>query len=195
MPDTADVFDYYTLMPNLAVVSLAGSLPEHEVKVLDLVVCKPKIRQALEKVLRDFKPDLIGLSAMTFQFDTLVRVAKYLRLTHPTVKLVAGGYHATLMAEEITSSGEDLPLDFLIRGEGEATLKELVAELAKPLPNFPAASRFELQTRRCLGPQPSAALVGPVPVASAESGRPSDEQFLFFGQNHRCGGNFSGLPV
>ena len=136
MPDTADVFDYYTLMPNLAIVSLAGSLQEHEVKVLDLVVCKPKIRQALEKVLRDFKPDLIGLSAMTFQFDTLVRVAKYLRLTHPTVKLAAGGYHATLMAEEITTSGDDLPLDFLIRGEGEATLRELVAELAKPVPNF-----------------------------------------------------------
>lgn len=135
MPDTADVFDYYTLMPNLAIVSLAGSLPEHDVKVLDLVVSKPSIRQALEKVLADFRPDLIGLSAMTFQFDTLLRVARYLRQHSPTVKLVAGGYHATLMAEEITSAA-DLPLDFLIRGEGEVTLRKLVAELAKHRPAF-----------------------------------------------------------
>jgi anaerobic magnesium-protoporphyrin IX monomethyl ester cyclase len=136
MPDTADVIDYSGRVPNLALVSLAGNLPGHEVKVLDLVVYKPKIRRPLEKALRDFRPQVVGLSAMTFQFDTLVRVARFIRGLDPNIKLVAGGYHASLMAQELGAAGNDLPLDFLVRGEGEFTLRDLVAELEKPEPDF-----------------------------------------------------------
>jgi anaerobic magnesium-protoporphyrin IX monomethyl ester cyclase len=133
MPDTADVIDYAARLPNLAIVSLAGNLPKgHEVKVLDLVLYKPRIRKPLEKVFSEFQPDVVGMSAMTFQFDTLVRVARFIRKWHPHVKLAAGGYHATLLAQEITPPGTSLPLDFLIRGEGEITFAELISSLDKP---------------------------------------------------------------
>jgi radical SAM superfamily enzyme YgiQ (UPF0313 family) len=136
MPDTADVIDYFAKLPNLGLVNLAGNLPGHEVRVLDLVLYKPRVRRVLEDVLASFRPELVGLSAMTFQFDALLRVARFLRRKDPTLKLAAGGYHVTLMAQELTNPADDLPLDFLIRGEGEETFRELVEELEKPDPEF-----------------------------------------------------------
>jgi radical SAM superfamily enzyme YgiQ (UPF0313 family) len=136
MPDTADVIDYSGRVPNLALVSLAGNLPGQDVKVLDLVLHKPRIRAPLEKILKEFQPQLVGLSAMTFQFDTLLRVARFIHRWDPDIKLAVGGYHASLMAQELTAAGEDHPLDFLVRGEGEVTFRELVEELEKAEPDL-----------------------------------------------------------
>jgi len=138
MPDTADVIDYVGRLSNLALVSLAGNLPGHDVKVLDLVLVKPRIRKPLERALDSLRPEVVGLSAMTFQFDTLLRVARFIRQKYPSIRIMAGGYHATLMAEEIAESAESLPIDFLIRGEGEQTCAELIAELEKPDPDLGA---------------------------------------------------------
>jgi anaerobic magnesium-protoporphyrin IX monomethyl ester cyclase len=132
MPDTTEVIDFIARLPNLALVSLAGNSPEHEVRVLDLVLHKPHIREPIEKALSDLRPQLVGLSAMTFQFDTLLRVARFIRGFDPSIKIAAGGYHATLMAREMTAQTAELPLDFLIRGEGEATFRDLVTELTGP---------------------------------------------------------------
>jgi anaerobic magnesium-protoporphyrin IX monomethyl ester cyclase len=129
MPDTAKVLDAYRL-PNLGVVSLAGQLTGHDVKVLDLVTHKPRIRRPIAEAVRAVRPQLVGLSAMTFQFDTLVRVARFIRSLDPAIRLVAGGYHATLMARELCED-PSLPLDFLVRGEGEATMVELADALER----------------------------------------------------------------
>jgi radical SAM superfamily enzyme YgiQ (UPF0313 family) len=136
MPDTTEVIDFLTRLPNLALISLAGNLPGHEVRVLDLVLHKPRIRKPLEKALADLRPQVVGLSAMTFQFHTLLQVARYIRGFDPSIKIAAGGYHATLMAKEETAAAGELPLDFLIRGEGEATFRELIAALAAPEPEL-----------------------------------------------------------
>ena len=48
----------------------------------------------------------------------------------PDVKIVIGGYHATLMYEEIADSAEGRLIDFIIRGEGEEACRRLVNALA-----------------------------------------------------------------
>jgi radical SAM superfamily enzyme YgiQ (UPF0313 family) len=136
MPDTAQFVDFITRLPNLAIISLAGNLPGHEVRVLDLILFKPHFETALRQALTNLRPQVVGLSAMTFQFDTLLRVARFIRAFDPTIKLVAGGYHVSLMARELTADGEELPLDFLVRVEGEITFRELVTELEKPVPDL-----------------------------------------------------------
>ena len=138
MPDTAQFVDFFTRLPNLAIISLAGNLPGHEVRVLDLVLFKPHFEAALRQALSSLRPQVVGLSAMTFQFDTLLRVARFIRAFDPTIKLVAGGYHVSLMARELTAAAEELPLDFLVRVEGETTFRELVTELEKPAPDLGA---------------------------------------------------------
>lgn len=129
MPDSIDVADRVARLPNLGIVSLAGNLPGHEVKVLDLVLRRPQVRAAVQEALATFRPQLVGLSAMTFQFETLRRLARVVRGADPATKIVAGGYHATLMDEEITRGADELPIDYMVRGEGELTLRELVAAL------------------------------------------------------------------
>ncbi|MEW6365316.1 MAG: radical SAM protein [Acidobacteriota bacterium] len=132
MPDTVSLIDYYSRMPNLALVSLAGNLAGHDVKVFDLVTVKPRVRRHLEKLLRDFRPEVVGVSAMTFQYDSLLRVARFIRGVDPAIRIVAGGYHPSLMADEMDA---DL-LDFVVRGEGEITLRELVDGLQNPRADF-----------------------------------------------------------
>jgi len=135
MPDTVDFFDNILCIPNLALVSLAGNLPGHDVKVMDLVRYRPHVRKSVEKVLKAFRPQLVGLSAMTFQFDTLLKVARVVRQFDPGIKIVAGGYHPSLMARKL--SAEELwSLDFIVRGEGEGTLGELVTELESSNPDM-----------------------------------------------------------
>ena len=135
MPDCVDLIDHLVKIPNIALVSLAGNLTEHEVKVLDLVVYGKKVRQPITQALEVFKPDIIGLSAMTFQFDSALKIARFLRKLRPDCRLVCGGYHATLMAEEI-SSQEDFPFDFLVKGEAEKVFAELCSHLEKGLKDF-----------------------------------------------------------
>jgi radical SAM superfamily enzyme YgiQ (UPF0313 family) len=136
MPDTVDFLNLVTKIPNLATVSLAGVVEGHEVAVLDLVTVKPHVRKAVTDTVRAFSPDIVALSAMTFQFDTLLRVAALVRDLAPQATIVAGGYHATLMAEELTADGQDFPVDFIVRGEGEATFRELVEALASGVVDF-----------------------------------------------------------
>lgn len=129
MPDTGDWLDHVMRLPNLAMASMAGSLPDHEVRALDLVLVKEDLRDELDRSLDAFRPELVSLSAMTFQFETLLRLARYLRKKLPAATLVAGGYHVTLMHQEVAGNTPELPLDFMVHGEGEQTFAELVAAL------------------------------------------------------------------
>ncbi len=131
MPDTADYIDNITRQPNLALVSLAGNLPGHDVRVLDLVVHKPRLRQPIADILKTFRPQIVGLSAMSFQFDTLLRVGRYIRSLDQQIIIIAGGYHATLMARDESAVQWTDTLDFIVRGEGEETFRELVSAIEK----------------------------------------------------------------
>lgn len=136
MPDISAQFHFFVRFPNLALVNLAGNLPGHEVRVLDLVLTRPRVRQALERTLAEFRPRVVGLSAMSYQFATLLTLARRVLQFDPAIKLVAGGYHPTFLARQFTEADPSLPLDFLVRGEGEATFRELVEEMSRPQPDF-----------------------------------------------------------
>ena len=139
MPDTVDMLDPVMKLPNLAITSLAASVgPEHDVRVLDLVLVKDRLKKSLEAHLEAFTPDVVGLSAMTFQYSTMIRIASLIRKKLPGVRLIAGGYHVTLMHAEIAAETPDVPIDFMVRGEGEETFAELIEMLASSSGNFGA---------------------------------------------------------
>lgn len=127
MPDTGDWLDHVMRLPNLAMVSMAGSLPDHEVRVLDLVLIKENLIETLERHLDVFTPEMVGMSAMTFQYSTMLKLASYLKKRLPGVTIAAGGYHVTLMHREIADETPGIPVDFMVHGEGERTFAELVA--------------------------------------------------------------------
>lgn len=140
MPDTVEYIDNIMRTPSLALSSLAANLTGHDVRILDLVAYKPHLKGILGETIRTFEPQLIGLSAMSFQFATLLRVARHIRSVAPGIPLVAGGYHVTLTAEDENSANWTEVLDFLVRGEGEATLKELTDSLQKGESDFSGIS-------------------------------------------------------
>ena len=98
---------------------------------MDLVACRNRITKTILGQLNTFRPELVGLSAMTFQYKSAIKVARIVRDWNPEVPTVLGGYHGSLYYEEIALSPEATLFDFLIRGEGELAFSNLTQALRK----------------------------------------------------------------
>jgi radical SAM superfamily enzyme YgiQ (UPF0313 family) len=115
-------------MPNGALTSLAGNVDDHhQVAVADLILSHRRVRETIHKLFREFNPDLVGLSVMTFQRRTAHRIVDLARTLKPGVKIVVGGYDPSLAPEAYEGMG----VDYIVRGEGEVTFRELVRALEK----------------------------------------------------------------
>jgi anaerobic magnesium-protoporphyrin IX monomethyl ester cyclase len=131
-------------MPNHGIACIGGNVDTgHEVYLIDLVRKRRSIAAYLTKTLKRIHPDLVGLSAMTWQFPTCLAVIRLIKSILPQVKIAIGGYHATLMSREIAASPESDAVDFIIRGEGEEPFRRLVNALAgtDQLEAIPSLSR------------------------------------------------------
>jgi len=124
MPDTASSLDRVMKFPNLGLASIAAQVPEHDVRILDLVLRPRGVRGRVLAEVAAFAPDVVGWSAMSFQYDTARALARAVRAAAPGVVQVLGGYHATVLADEVARRDGDL-FDFVVRGEGETTLRRL----------------------------------------------------------------------
>ena len=122
MPDVTPLIIHEAAvhMPAHGIACVAGNIDSHhDVTIIDLIRKRRSIRKYLTRQLIKIQPDLIGLSSMAWQFETCIKIAKLIRSLLPDVKIVIGGYHATLMSEEIGASDDAQWIDFMIRGEGE----------------------------------------------------------------------------
>lgn len=127
MPDTLEGFDMTTFLPNLGIVSLAGNVDPNvcDVEVADLIFAKHNLEDYVLELLRIRSPDLVGLSCMSFEYHSAVKLAEIIKNYDKNILIVMGGYHPTLMYEEISASPDSRFIDFIVRGEGEATFNEL----------------------------------------------------------------------
>lgn len=71
----------------------------------------------------DFKPDIVAISFMTANSTSAYILAKMFKERFPGLPLLAGGLHPTLLPDEPFNRGV---FDYVIRGEGEETIIELV---------------------------------------------------------------------
>lgn len=86
---------------------------------------------SIEKI-KKINPDIVGITATTPSFPRAMEIAAALRDMGP--KIVMGGVHATFVPEEPLSGGADI----VVRGEGEATFREIVE--GKPLADIDGIS-------------------------------------------------------
>jgi anaerobic magnesium-protoporphyrin IX monomethyl ester cyclase len=117
-------------MPNGALASLAGNVgPGHEVYVADLILAQSAVASTVTRLMRELDPDVVGLSIMTFQRRTALRLIRLLRAIKPGIVVVAGGYDPSLATDvyEPPSTG----VDFVVRGEGELTFRALLRALSR----------------------------------------------------------------
>jgi len=133
MPDVVPVIIHEAAfhLSNHGIASVGANIDtEHDVFIIDLIRKRRSIKKYLTKIVNTIQPDLIGLSAMTWQYATCFKIIRLIRRLRPHVKIVIGGYHPTLMFKEIAASDEADHIDFMIRGEGEDPCRLLVNALA-----------------------------------------------------------------
>lgn len=116
--------------PPLGLAYLAAVLLEkgHDVKVLDPNVEDLNPEQYL-KIIKQYNPDVIGMPCTTdFRFPTF-KTAGIIKNEFPEIPLVMGGNHVTYV--DVDTLNMVKSVDFIVRGEGEITLSELVENLEK----------------------------------------------------------------
>ncbi|MBN1765724.1 MAG: B12-binding domain-containing radical SAM protein [Sedimentisphaerales bacterium] len=82
-----------------------------------------EVYQKIMKVLTEFDPELVGISFMTANAPVAYRLADRIKQYRDDLPLIAGGVHPTLLPDEPLHKGY---FDYVVRGEGEQVLLELV---------------------------------------------------------------------
>lgn len=105
---------------------LAAVVPSpHRVHVLDLRLHR-FADHAFVRALRRLGPDLVGISGYTHEASEVKRLAALVRDVLPGAGVVVGGHHATVAPRDY-----DVPfIDAIVRGEGCAPFREIVARFA-----------------------------------------------------------------
>ncbi|MFQ5812049.1 MAG: B12-binding domain-containing radical SAM protein [Anaerolineae bacterium] len=106
----------------LALEILAATVPDHEVKILDL-----RVDPSLKETLEGFAPDLVGVTGYTTNVPRMLSICREVKELDSTICTVVGGHHASLCPEDFDC--EDV--DVIVVGEGEATLPELIEAVAE----------------------------------------------------------------
>jgi len=126
MPDSFEHMPAVAIrMPNGALSSLAGNVdPHHRVAVADLVLVQNRVRDVVARLVREQEPDVVGLSVMTFERRTAHRLIELVRALRPGVRIVVGGCDPSLAPDAYADPASGAA-DFIVRGEGELTFREL----------------------------------------------------------------------
>jgi radical SAM superfamily enzyme YgiQ (UPF0313 family) len=135
MPDSFEHMPPVAIrMPNGALASLAANVdPHHRVSIADLILVQSRVRSTVERLVADLQPDVVGLSVMTFQRATALKIARLVRTLRPSARIVAGGYDPSLAPDAYEVSPD---IDFLVRGEGERPLCALLRALESGTDRF-----------------------------------------------------------
>jgi radical SAM superfamily enzyme YgiQ (UPF0313 family) len=117
----------------LAMVGAMAERLNHEVEILDLALEKKQetADQRLQAKLKEKKWDLVGLTAMTVEYEGASRVARLVHEFDPKIPIVIGGQHATIKVEEVLSQGF---CDIVVKGEGETVFSNLLTALSTGSP-------------------------------------------------------------
>lgn len=85
--------------------------------------------------VKAYNPDYVGISVLTSEYaKTLDISAEIVKNINSSIIVIAGGVHPTIEYESIM---ENLHIDYIVRGEGEEVLRDLLLYLENlgPLPN------------------------------------------------------------
>lgn len=123
-----------TPQPPLGIAYIASylhSLQKHEVRLIDFAQEPPSYSiDRLRAEIKDFKPQIVGISFLTPQYRTAMEYFKISKSLNKDIWTVAGGIHASSLPSEVLS---DASVDFIVCGEGEITMAELADTLSDGL--------------------------------------------------------------
>ncbi len=108
---------------NVALISsFIKNSTEHKSKISDLTFYKKNWKQYLRDEIENERPDLIGISVMSFDFSQALEIASFIKDNY-SIKIIFGGVHAILQPDEVIANDN---VDIVCTGEGEYVLKEIL---------------------------------------------------------------------
>ena len=125
-----DLSDVKSSSPPIGILSLAAMIRKYgyDVKVLDAHADGLTIEQIVQEVVK-FKPQVIGLTAMTVMISASAQIAKAIKEYDQSFVTIIGGVHVT--AEPTETLNRYPQFDFAVIGEGEVVLTEFLEKLRK----------------------------------------------------------------
>ena len=121
-------FDFDQVSQPIGLASISAFLKKHgcDVTLFDAHAYHWDRRRILQYA-KNIKPDVIGLTVMTYQLPVIISFMQDLKQLLPDVCVVLGGPHT---APEYRSTLESYPeVDIVVSGEGEITTLELILAL------------------------------------------------------------------
>ncbi len=115
----------YALMPSMALAvlkSFINNKTKHKAEIIDFIFHKKDWKNYLKEGIEKFKPNLIGFSIMSFDYNQALKMAKFIKENY-NIKIIFGGVHAILMPEQTIKNEE---VDIVCTCEGEFVLKDLL---------------------------------------------------------------------
>ncbi|HEX3028924.1 MAG TPA: radical SAM protein [Clostridia bacterium] len=113
--------------PPLSLCALAGNLTDYEVDIFDLKAeydlgLQLGMDEAVDRKLAEFKPDIVGVSVLTSDYNRGCRILEIAKRFSPDILTIAGGVHASLAPNHF-----DLPyIDIVVTGHGKMVFRDIV---------------------------------------------------------------------
>ncbi len=122
-PEKALGGEDFSIFEPLALEYLAsGVAGDHDVRILDM-----RLDHDLHSHLRDFQPDVVGITSYTVHVNTVKRLFEQIKAFNPDVFTIVGGHHATVMPQDFYTPC----IDIIVMGEGVFPFREAVLRLEK----------------------------------------------------------------
>ncbi len=115
-------------MPPIGVALLGTILDQdgHDVRILDLQMDQFTEKELFEYI-ESFNVELVCLSMLDATMKIVNGIFSSVKQKFPSIITVCGGVHASMYPEQTLQENKDI--DYLVHGEAEETMKELVANI------------------------------------------------------------------
>ncbi|GEM_PF-1032223 len=105
----------------------------HQVLIVDSIApFKKYTKNDIKELIKSFKPQVVGFSLFINFIPDVYDFIKELKQIFKDVIFIAGGPHASALSEEVVRNG----FDFVVIGEGEETVVELISGIEQNIPTF-----------------------------------------------------------
>jgi putative variant cofactor biosynthesis B12-binding/radical SAM domain protein 1 len=136
------LYDYNVPVYPIGLAYIATALGGHHVRVLDQNTCEGDPYDETGRVVRDFRPDVVGISIRNlhflsprekkwkFYYEQLTPTIKAIRKAHKEAIIVTGGAGFSMFPHEVMKN--DPEIDYGVYCEGENSFRALIENLDAP---------------------------------------------------------------
>ncbi|MDD3811453.1 MAG: radical SAM protein [Bacteroidales bacterium] len=104
---------------------LSSALKQHGHLTDVLLITLHTPKKHIDRVIQSYNPDVICMSTVFREYQTIIQTAAYIKKKYPAIILVAGGPHVSLNPELCIQNS----FDIICQSEGEQAITELINSL------------------------------------------------------------------